>query len=86
MKIKTTTDLKLNQTQDIDLTKLILERQEVKETLNKHGVLWFILYELFVLEPEKVSIIDFKASFLKDMFICIFLLTVIYVFRLLLGG
>ena len=86
MKIKTTTDLKINQSQEnIDLTKAILDKKVIEKIVSKHGALWFLLYEIFV--PAKAKTFEeFKANFFKDMFTCLFLIAVIYVFRLLLGG
>lgn len=56
-------ELKIKQTQDLDMTALILERQVIKETIAQHGAIWFILFELFVLE-DSMSISEFKTMFI----------------------
>lgn len=55
-------ELKIKQTQDLDMTALILERQAIKETITQHGAIWFILFELFVLE-DSMTINEFKTMF-----------------------
>ena len=57
------TNLKIKQTQDLDMTALILERQAIKETISRHGAIWFILFELFVLE-DSMTIQEFKTMFM----------------------
>lgn len=57
------TNLKIKQTQDLDMTALILERQAIKETISRHGAIWFILFELFVLE-DSMTIQEFKTMFI----------------------
>jgi len=52
-------ELKIKQTQDLDMTALILERQAIK----RHGAIWFILFELFVLE-DSMNISEFKTMFI----------------------
>jgi hypothetical protein len=44
------------------MTSLILERQAIKETITQHGAIWFILFELFVLE-DSMTINEFKTMF-----------------------
>lgn len=55
-------NIKIKQTQDLDMTSLILERQAIKETITQHGAIWFILFELFVLE-DSMTINEFKTMF-----------------------
>ncbi len=56
-------ELKIKQTQDLDMTALILKRQAIKETIAQHGAIWFILFELFVLE-DSMTIQEFKTMFI----------------------
>ncbi len=56
-------ELKIKQTQELDMTALILERQAIKEVIEQHGALWFIAYELFVLN-NSMSMQEFKRMFL----------------------
>jgi hypothetical protein len=55
-------NIKIKQTQDLDMTSLILERQAIKEIITQHGAIWFILFELFVLE-DSMTINEFKTMF-----------------------
>lgn len=55
-------NIKIKQTQDLDMTSLILERQAIKETITQHGAIWFIFFELFVLEGS-MTINEFKTMF-----------------------
>ena len=57
------TNLKIKQTQELDMTALIIERQAIKETISRHGAIWFILFELFVLE-DSMTIQEFKKAFI----------------------
>lgn len=57
------TNLKIKQTQELDMTAIILERQAIKETISRHGAIWFILFELFVLE-DSMTIQEFKKAFM----------------------
>lgn len=57
------TNLKIKQTQELDMTSIILERQAIKETISRHGAIWFILFELFVLE-DSMTIQEFKTMFI----------------------
>jgi hypothetical protein len=61
-------NIKIKQTQDLDLTALILERKAVKQMVQQHGALWFILYELFVLE-DSMTITEFKRTFILTVFV-----------------
>jgi len=61
-------NIKIKETQDLDLTALILERKAVKQMVQQHGALWFILYELFVLE-DSMTIQEFKRTFLLTVFV-----------------
>ena len=56
-------NIKIKQTQELDMTSLILERQAIKETIAQHGAIWFILFELFVLE-DSMNISEFKTMFI----------------------
>ena len=56
-------NIKIKQTQELDMTSLILERQAIKETIAQHGAIWFILFELFVLE-DSMTIQEFKTMFI----------------------
>jgi len=56
-------NIKIKQTQELDMTTLILERQAIKETISRHGAIWFILFELFVLE-DSMTIQEFKKAFI----------------------
>jgi len=57
-------NLKINNNQEnIDLTSIVLERQVIKEMVSQHGALWFIAYELFVLN-NSMSMSEFKRMFL----------------------
>lgn len=56
-------NIKIKQTQELDLTSLILERQAIKETIAQHGAIWFILFELFVLE-DSMTMQEFKTMFI----------------------
>lgn len=93
MKIKTTTDLKINQSKkDIDLTALILERQAIKETISRHGAIWFILFELFALDGSCENIMtmeEFKHNVYLMLIITPIFLIISYSFLILitfLGG
>lgn len=83
--IKQTQDLKIkSQSNDIDLTNLILERKAVRQMVQQHGALWFILYELFILD-DSISIQEFKRMFLFTVFIGLPLfLTVVYTFLIII--
>jgi len=55
-------NIKIKQTQELDMTALILERQAIKKTIAQHGAIWFILFEFFVLE-DSMNISEFKTMF-----------------------
>lgn len=61
-------NIKIKQAQDLDLTALILERKAIRQIVKEHGALWFILYELFVLE-NSMTIQEFKRTFLLTVFV-----------------
>ncbi len=56
-------NIKIKQTQELNLTKAILEKQAIKKTIAQHGAIWFILFELFVLE-DSMTIQEFKTMFI----------------------
>ena len=56
-------NIKIKQTQELNLTKAILEKQAIKETIAQHGAIWFILFECFVLE-DSMTIQNFKKAFI----------------------
>ena len=88
-KISATQDFKIKKTKELDYTRLLMERQARREMLRVHGAIWFILYELFVLD-DCYSIEEFKKMFLLVVFIGLPLfLTIAYTFLVLitvLGG
>jgi hypothetical protein len=67
-KISATQEFKIKTTKELDYTKLLLERKARKEMIARHGALWFILWELFVLD-DCYSIEEFKRTFLFVVFI-----------------
>ena len=81
-----------SKTETLDCTKLLLERKERKEIINKHGALWFILYELFALDGSNEDIMtmeEFKHNFLLMLIITPIFLIISYSFLILitfLGG
>lgn len=56
-------ELKIKQTQDLELTPEQREEEDIKEIINTHGAIWYILFELFVLE-DSMSISEFKIKFI----------------------
>ena len=91
-KISSTQDFKASKTETLDCTKLLLERKARKEMVTKHGVLWFILYELFALDGYSENIItmeEFKHNVYLMLIITPVFLIISYSFLILitfLGG
>lgn len=91
-KVSSTQDFKASKTETLDCTKLLLERKARKEIINKHGMIWYLLYELFALDGSNEDIMtmeEFKHNFLLMLIITPVFLIISYSFLILitfLGG
>lgn len=91
-KISSTQDFKASKTETLDCTKLLLERKARKEIIEQHGVIWYLLYELFALDGYSENIItmeEFKHNVYLMLIITPIFLIISYSFLILitfLGG
>ena len=82
-------NIKIKETQDLDLTALILEKKARQELKVNHGFIWELLYTIFVLNESK-TMNQFKKEFPVTLFLRfpIFLIIIFWVMFMaqILGG